>query len=173
MVNNSTDYYRQNRRVKRIKYQCPHCNYCTHNCRITLTNHINSKHKTENQRPFQCTECDRGFSQKAHLIRHLECEHNITNDIRHSKVTTLLFIIKLTDKIPRSKKTKARRDYYSDHLVVKSRDIFNKHHEYLPGVFLKNHDIHYDRRNGFIEIHKIALKEGFHFGEKPYITVNI
>ena len=115
MVTNSTDYYRQNRRAQKVVYKCPHCKYCTHNCRITLTNHINSKHKTEESRPFQCTECNRGFAQKAHLIRHLETEHDITGGIEHSKTTTLLYIIMDGPEQPRSTKTKARCDYYKNH----------------------------------------------------------
>lgn len=173
MVTNSTDYYRQNRRAQKVVYKCPHCNYCTHNCRITLTNHINSKHKTEESRPFQCTECNRGFAQKAHLIRHLETEHDITGGIEHSKTTTLLYIIMDGPEQPRSTKTKARCDYYKNHTVLKSRDIFNNKHEYMQGVFLKNHDLHYDRKKRFIRFQKLSLKKGFHFKEKPDIIVNI
>ncbi len=173
MVNNSTDYYRQNRRDQRVVYRCPHCNYCTHNCRITLTNHINSKHKSEEARPFQCSECNRGFAQKAHLIRHLAVAHNISGDLRHSKTTTLLYIITPGNNTPRSNKTMARSEFYKENPVLKSRDIHNGKHEYMPGNILKNHDLHYDRRKGFVEFVTLALKKGYHISEKPEITVNL
>ena len=173
MVKNSTDYYRQNRRNQRVVYRCPHCNYHTHNCRITLTNHINSRHKSEESRPFQCSECNRGFAQKAHLIRHLAVEHDVTDDIKHSKITTLLYIITLGDNVPRSTKTKARSIFYKENSVLKSRDIHNGKHEYMEGNFLKNHDLHYDRRKGFVDFVTLSLKEGYHISEKPEITVNL
>ncbi len=173
MVNNSTEYYRENRRNKKVVHRCPHCNYCTCNGKIVLTNHINSKHLEERLRPFQCTECARGFAQKAHLIRHLETEHNISGDLRHAKTATLLYIISLGNNIPTSTKTKARCEYYNRYPVLKSRDIYNNKHEYTPGSFLKNHDLHYDKRKGFITVNKLALKEGFHIATKPTILVNI
>jgi len=43
----------------------------------------------------------------------------------------------------------------------------------LAGCFLKNHDIHYDCRKNFITIHKVNLKEGFRFPNKPDIIVSI
>ena len=171
MVKNSTDYYRKNRRDRRIVYQCPHCPYHTYNCKGVILNHINSKHETESNRPYQCTECDRGFAQKADLIRHLKHEHKLSGNPVYLKVSTLLYIIAPTNTLPKSKKTKARRDYYLANPVLKSRDIFNKHHEYLPNCFLKNHDLHYDRRNEYITFHTLALKEGFNILDKPQIVV--
>ena len=173
MVNNSTDYYRENRQNKLFVHKCPHCNYCTHNSKITLTNHINSKHRKEEARPYQCPECNRGFAQKAHLVRHLECEHGIENHISFSKTSTILYIISLTDNYPKSKKTKARCEYYNDNPVIKGKDIHAKKHEYLPNCFLKNHDIHYDLKKNFISIHKLALKEGYIIPTRSRIVVNI
>lgn len=173
MVNNSTDYYRENRLKKHIVYNCPHCSYCTYNNKITLTNHINSRHRNEEERPYQCPKCPRGFAQKAHLIRHLECEHGIKNDITFTKTSTLLYIISLTDIRPKSKKTKARCKYYSENSVIKSKDIYSNKHEYLPNCFLKNHDIHYDFKKNFINIHKLALKEGYVIPTCGRIVVNL
>jgi hypothetical protein len=75
--------------------------------------------------------------------------------------------------LPKSTKTRARCKYYKDNTILKSRNIHNQQHEYISGVFLKNHDLHYDRRKGFITFHTLALKEGYHINEKPDITVNI
>ena len=173
MVTNSTVYYRNNRNTRKRVYQCPHCNYHTYNCKKVLSNHINSRHRIEANRPFQCTECTRGFAQKVHLVRHLECEHEITGDLRHMKISTLMYLITPTNISPKSKRTKARREYYLSHPVLKGRDIYNKLHEYCPGSFLKNHDLHYDRKNGFITFRKLALKEGFNIQDKLQITVNL
>lgn len=173
MVNNSTDYYRENRRNKLFVHSCPHCSYCTHDSKITLTNHINSRHRNEEERPHQCPRCARGFAQKAHLIRHLECEHGIKNDITFSKISTLLYIISLTDIHPKSKKTKARCKYYSENSVIKSKDIHTNKHEYLPNYFLQNHNIHYDVKKGYVIIHKLALKEGYVIPIRGRILTNV
>ena len=36
----------------------------------------------------------------------------------------------------------------------------------MPGNILKNHDLHYDRRKGFVEFVTLALKKGYHI-DKP------
>lgn len=172
MNRHSTDYYRENRRTKNIKYQCPECDYCTYDSKITLTNHINARHKDEKSKPFQCSECTRGFAQKAHLVRHLKCEHNI-QDPKLTNISTCLYIITLTDIFPRSTKTKARRRYYMNHPILKGRDIYKKKHQYLPNTFLKNHDIHYDVKQNFITIQKIVLKKGIVLRIRPNIIVRL
>ena len=65
MTRSSTQYYRDNRISRRIIYHCPHCNYETANCRISLIHHIHAKHTPESEKPYQCPECERGFAQKA------------------------------------------------------------------------------------------------------------
>lgn len=160
-VTTSTDYYRKNRETGSVVYRCPHegCNYSTRNCKQVLIHHINSKHTKECDRPFQCQHCERGFAQKANLIKHMKCEHGIDTSSLSNKTTTILYIIKtVKNNEPRSKNTRARRDYYKNNPTLKSRDIFNKKHEYLDGVFLKNHDLHYDIRNNFITVDKVELK---------------
>jgi hypothetical protein len=155
MCNPSTAYYRKNRESKKIVYQCPHCSYQTSNAKICLLNHINAKHIPERERPFQCHECTRGFAQKAHLDKHLEVCHNITRQKR--KVSSVSYIVRLTKMIPRSVKTKARRQYYMGHRVINTNDINDSQHEYLPGVYLKKHDIQYDINKGFIYVDKCNL----------------
>ena len=155
MVCGSTIYYRKNRESKRVIYQCPQCDYSTTGSKITLKNHINAVHVCESERPFQCQHCTRGFAQKAHLMGHLKKVHNI--ETIPKKVSTLLYIINVTDIIPTSKRTLARRNYYINHRSLKSRDIYKKKHYYLPGMHLKNHDIHYDVKNGFIIVQKVEL----------------
>jgi hypothetical protein len=72
-------------------------------------------------------------------------------------VATLLYIIVVTDKIPTSKNTLAIRNYYLNNKTLKRRNIERKKHYYLPNVHLKNHDIHYDLKKGFINFNKIEL----------------
>jgi len=155
MVCESTIYYRKNRESKRITYECPHCDYKTSNNKITLQNHINAVHVCESKRPFQCHCCSRGFAQKAHLIGHLKSVHNIIH--KPDKITSILYIIAVTENIPTSRNTLARRNYYLQNRTLKSTDIYKKKHIYLPNIYLKNHDIHYDLKKGFITMKKINL----------------
>lgn len=155
MVNASTQYYRANRISKKVLHSCPHCDYETTNTRIQMTNHINAKHVEEKNRPYQCVMCVRGFAQKAHLETHLFVTHEIEKTT--VKISSISYIIEPTLTHPRSIKTKARRAYYLTHRVINTKDINNKQHEYLPGVYLKKHDIHYDTGKGFITLTKCPL----------------
>ena len=128
---------------------------------------INAKHIPERERPFQCHECTRGFAQKAHLDKHLEVCHNIIRQQR--KVSSVSYIVKLTEMSPRSTKTKARRQYYMKHKVINTNDINNNKHEYLPGVYLKKHDIHYDINKGFIDVNRCNLYKNINTHKIPKI----
>lgn len=156
-VMTSTDYYRQNKEAGVVMHKCPHCEFTTPYNKSNLMNHIYAKHTPENQRPFQCRHCERGFSQKSHLIKHMKKEHNLNTSHLEKKITNILYKITLTEKEPRSKKTKARRKYYEKHSHIKSRDMYNNKHEYTECCFLCNNDLHYDERKGFIQLHKIPL----------------
>jgi len=155
MVNASTKYYRSNRLTKKVRHCCTHCDYETSNTRIQLINHINAKHVEEKDRPYQCDHCDRGFAQKAHLSTHLSVVHHIKQTIL--KISSISYIIEPTNILPRSTKTKARRVYYLSNGIINTNEINNKEHEYLPGVYLKKHDIHYDFAKGFIDLSKCPL----------------
>jgi len=155
MSNPSTNYYRSNRKTKKVLHKCPHCSYETGNCKIQLINHINAKHVDEADRPYQCHHCERGFAQKAHLDKHLLTVHKIKT--KKLKVVCISYMITNTSLIPRSFKTKARQTYYKQHPVINTSDINKQKHEYLPGVFIKKHDIHYDANKGFIHLEKCSL----------------
>ena len=158
MCNPSTKYYRENRKTKKVVHSCPHCDYTTTNAKICLMNHINAKHVEEKNRPFQCQHCERGFAQKAHLDKHLSTIHDIAT--LPLKVSSISYIIKTTDNYPKSVKTKARFDYYQNHHIINTNEINNQKHEYLPGVYLKKHDLHYDYNKGFIKVNKCPLYRG-------------
>ena len=154
----STDYYRNNRINKYKTYKCPYenCRYETYNSKSVLTNHINAKHVPESERPYQCKEpgCCRGFSQKAHLVNHIKRHHKIKTPLLEERTTDIIYIINITDKIPRTKSTIARREFYIKNPILKGSKIFNKKYIYLGNKYIKNHDIHYDLKKGFITMEK-------------------
>jgi hypothetical protein len=125
----STNYYKRNRETKQRKYQCIKCDYVTFNSKAVLNNHINAKHVLEKDRPFQCTEnkCKRGFSQKAHLIKHLEKTHSTTIQ---TKKHVIYYKISLTDNIPCSKKIRNRIKFYRDNNILSGEDLYNKKYKY-------------------------------------------
>ena len=155
MVNSSTEYYRENRTLRKTIYNCPNCNYSTPNSQIQLTNHINAKHKSEKERPYQCSCCERGFAQKSHLLSHKENIHGIKEE--KLKRSAVLYFITVTEKAGKSKKTKARQRYYINNTVIKSTDLTNLKHEYLDGIYLKRHELHYDFKHKFISLQKCSL----------------
>ncbi len=84
--------------------------------------------------------------------------HNKNSEELESKESEIIYYIKLTDKLPKTKTTKARREFYKLNSVLKSSDIFSKKFMYIDGKFLKNHDLHYDFKNGFIVLEKKIVK---------------
>jgi hypothetical protein len=70
-VGQSTQHYRR-AKVNGVKRHCPHpgCNFSTCYSKNNLRAHILAKHTPENERPFQCEKCGKGFAQKAGLIKH-------------------------------------------------------------------------------------------------------
>ena len=149
MVNNSTDYYRQNKTLKRVVHKCLNCDYSTTGPKITLTQHIYAKHTEESEKPFQCDLCVRGFAQKAALINHISNIHNI--DVNIKKQIGITYFISI-QKNPTSKKTKARYNYYKRNPIIISIKMKNNDYEYLDNNFLKTNLLNYDKRNGYIKI---------------------
>lgn len=77
--NHNTNYYRRNKAQRFNVKCCPHCNYETTGPKSALQAHIWSKHTPEKERPFQCPchECERGFSARANLNKHILKKHKI------------------------------------------------------------------------------------------------
>jgi len=162
MAKNSTDYYRENKKNRRVVHSCPHCNFETTYGKCVLINHINAQHTQECDRPWQCHCCNRGFAQKAHLISHLRKVHQVIDPNLEKKNGAVLYLITPTNNMPRSYKTKARRQYYLENSKLNSRNVRNQKHWYTckdNNVCLRNHDIHYDEKKGFIQLTKIQLKQ--------------
>lgn len=126
MARNSTEYYRENKKTRRVIHKCTHCSYETTGCKLQLMNHIYARHTPENRRPFQCEHCFRGFAQKAHLYNHLLKTHDIDMSTKKKKIATNAYLIQLTEEEAKSKKTRARSLFYRNHLCIKGRDIKNK-----------------------------------------------
>lgn len=77
--NHNTNYYRRNKVTRFNVKTCPQCCYETTGPKSALRAHIWSKHTLENERPFQCPciVCERGFSARANLNKHILKMHNI------------------------------------------------------------------------------------------------
>ena len=80
MVAHNTNYYRRNKEKRFKIHKCPHCNFETTGPKSSLQAHIWAKHTDEKDRPFQCPcdSCDRGYSARANLHKHMKQCHNIT-----------------------------------------------------------------------------------------------
>ena len=166
MSSKSAAYYRRNRRDRMRVHRCPHCIYETTGPKQCLAVHISARHKPEAQRPYQCDHCTRGFAQFAHLSKHLFQAHDIKPQPK-KKMSALGYFITPTAREPGSYRTRARKAYYLQHSLVRSRDLGALHHEYLPGLFLKPHDIRYDRARGFVKIQYSKLVGNIcHLGKK-------
>jgi len=157
MTRTSTQYYRDNKRTQRVVHQCPQCSYRSTGPKIQLTNHINAKHVVEAERPYQCQRCTRGFAQRAHLEKHMARVHDEVMERRTKAICVGYQIEVALDVQPRTKKTRARQSYYTRHPTITSSQINNKEHEYLPGLYLKTHDIHYDAAKHFIVLRKYPM----------------
>ena len=155
MTKNSTDYYRENKKKKKVIHICPHCDYTTTGPKITLKHHIDAKHKKDSEKPFQCIYCPKGFAQKSHLINHTKKQHNICMPCM--KKIGITYEITIQDIIPNSKKTRARFDYYKNNPIIKSTNLNQNKHQYLENIFLRVQDINYDSRNGYIRISKTPI----------------
>ena len=80
MVAHNTNYYRRNKARRFKVHTCPHCTFETTGPKSSLQAHIWAKHTEEKDRPFQCPckKCNRGYSARANLHKHIKKFHNIT-----------------------------------------------------------------------------------------------
>ena len=75
-VNQSTEHYRK-KKESGEKLVCPHegCDFSTCYSKNNLQQHIMAKHTADEDKPFQCTHCVKGFAQKKGLNRHMDSVH--------------------------------------------------------------------------------------------------
>ena len=109
MPSTSTEYYRLNKENGVVTHRCPHCDFTTPYNKSNLMNHIYAKHTPEHEKPFQCRHCERGFSQKSHLLKHLKSKHNITN---HDELSKKVGMIALNTFLLTESKRYMRRNLY-------------------------------------------------------------
>ena len=95
--NHNTNYYRRNKAQRFNVKSCPHCNYETTGPKSALQAHIWSKHTLEHERPFQCPciGCNKGFSARANLNKHILKKHKITMP---KKIDKNVLIYKINNK---------------------------------------------------------------------------
>ena len=129
-VNQSTAYYRKNKKQRNTVRCCPHCDYKTTGCKNNLTVHILGKHTLEEDRPFQCQEdnCCRGFAQKSSYERHLHKVHGKNvNRPQFDQKSIVMYIITLKEFQPalqwRRRRRTRRCHYYGNHPIIKTEDL--------------------------------------------------
>jgi hypothetical protein len=143
MISASTNYYRKNKKTKKVVHVCPRCDYSTTGPKITLKNHILSKHTAECDRPFQCMHagCNRGFAQKQNYQNHL-CKVHGEKKLTGKKKKVLYYTIKIGDEKPSSKKTRERMAFYKKNVILTTNKIREN---------ITMSCFHYDVRHGFIK----------------------
>ena len=128
-------------------HKCPHCDYTTSGPKCILQNHIYSKHTKEEDRPFQCKHCTRGFAQKSHLQKHMKKEHNICIECTKDR-SIVEYHIQVLNNEPISDKTKSRINLYKKNPIIKAEEISN--HIFWYTKKLKSSHLHYDSKKGYI-----------------------
>jgi len=132
--NHNTNYYRRNKAERFNVKCCPHCNYETTGPKSALQAHIWSKHTPENDRPFQCpcTDCNRGFSARANLNKHILKQHNVTMPKKINK-DVLIYKIHIIPqkKICKDNTMRSRLNYYKEHPIIIVENLPLKHNDTL------------------------------------------
>ena len=144
----NTQYYRNNKLSRKIVHCCPHCNYETTGPKSALKAHIWSKHTPEKERPFQCPchGCERGFSARANLNKHILKKHKITMPKKINKEVLIYKIDIKSNNAPE--------------VYINNRYIIAKN---LPCTFdnktISFDSLFYDKGCGLINITPITRKE--------------
>lgn len=149
-LSNSGLWYHTKKCDKKIKakiLKCKYCNYETQGPKCILQNHVYSKHTPENERPFQCEYCNRGFAQKSHLHTHLKKRHNIiSSPVQEKKIVE--YHITVLNKEPTSKKLISRINIYKENPIISAKYISN--YTFWHTKTLKPSHLHYDAKKGYI-----------------------
>jgi hypothetical protein len=140
--NHNTNYYRRNKAERFNVNSCPHCNYETTGPKSALKAHIWSKHTPEDKRPFQCPccTCEKGFSARANLNKHILKQHKIEMPKKINR-ETLIYKIIVNKKICKDKEMKCRLNYYKENPII----IINTLPIKQDNVNISYDTIHYDK----------------------------
>ena len=160
-VARNTNYYRKNKLERKVVHKCPYtnCNYETTGPKQTLKNHINAKHVPESERPFQCkfAGCNRGYAQKCLLSNHYKKSHGLTIELKKNRTIVEYHINTDGQYHPTTSSTINRYNYYKENPIIKAENLNT--FEFLPGKFLNANHIHYDAREGYINLKTISVDD--------------
>ena len=146
----STKFYRRNKVSREKVHKCPHCDYETTGPKQTLINHIKAKHTAEKDKPYYCSCCNKGFAQAANYEKHMKRFHDTEVKVTKTREERRPFVyaIKIGDKEPTSKHTRARYEYYLNNKHIKASKLGKI--KYSEEKMLCQKDLHYDKKNNYI-----------------------
>jgi len=131
--NHNTNYYRRNKAMRFNVKSCPQCCYETTGPKSALQAHIWAKHTPENERPFQCpcVRCDKGFSARANLNKHILKKHNI---VMPKKINQNILVYKIEPIVD-------NLVHYKDNPYIKASQLPIKYNDKL----ITFDTLHYDK----------------------------
>ena len=135
-------------------HQCPHCDYSTTGPKNGLIAHIHAKHTKDEDKPFQCKICQKGFAQKSNYHKHLQRVHNIEIEKPKNDKDIFLYIITPGSKMPTTKKVIERfNKYMSNPIVIRSKINDYKISENETLTYNK---LYYDKQSGIINLKSLT-----------------
>jgi uncharacterized Zn-finger protein len=138
--NHNTNYYRRNKVTRFNVKTCPQCCYETTGPKSCIQAHIWAKHTPENERPFQCpcSQCEKGFSARANLNKHILKKHNIVMPKKINQKVLVYKIEPIANNLTQ----------YNDNLYIAA--------DQLPIVcnnkLITYNTLHYDKGNNLINL---------------------
>ena len=159
----ATLYYRRNKKSREKVHKCPHCDYETTGPKQALTAHIFAKHTPNEDKPFFCTECSKGFAQASNYEKHMIKFHNINPKVTKTREDRkpVAYVICFGENMPISKKTIARYEFYRSHRIIKMEEFGVS--SYIEGKTINQKDIHYDKKKGYITYKTLNEQEFLKF----------
>ena len=158
-------YYQRNKETREKVHKCPHCDYETTGPKQTLLNHIHAKHTKNEDKPYFCVHCSKGFAQASNYEKHMAKFHdeypNVTRTREERKPAA--YIICFGNKEPIANKTRCRFEFYKENRIIPFEKFGRC--EYTQGKKLTQKDLHYDRKKGYITYTLMAEKEFLTFQE--------
>ena len=139
--NHNTNYYRRNKALRFNVKSCTKCCYETTGPKSALQAHIWAKHTPENERPYQCpcVDCDKGFSARANLNKHILKTHNV---VMPKKIDQRVLIYKI-EPVTEDKLISYKNYPYitAEQLPIKCRD-----------AIITFDTLHYDKGSNLINL---------------------
>lgn len=161
----ATFYYRRNKESREKVHKCPHCDYETTGPKQALKAHIFAKHTCNEDKPFFCSECSKGFAQASNYEKHMIKFHDINPNVTKTREERkpIAYVICFGDFMPIAKRTIARYEFYKSHRIIKMEDFGVA--TYIEGKTINQKDIHYDKKKGYITYKTLNEQEFLKFQE--------